>query len=309
MTRNKRGKSIHGWLVIDKPKGITSFSVVYKVRRALKAKKVGHGGTLDPMATGILPLAFGEATKTIPYIFDGLKEYTFTIRWGQGRDTDDADGAVTAVSIKRPGKDQITSILPSFTGNIKQVPPTYSAVKVDGRRAYDLARCNQVTKLKEKSIFIKELELVEILDEDNARFRVVSGKGAYVRGLARDIAIALGTRGHLVELRRTRLGPFDENSSISLDKLAKLGHTSAVEALMKPVEVALDDIPAVTLTEEEARRLRCGQIVSVLEAIPQTSLRGLTAGSVVVAMAGGTPVGLARFESGGIRPFRILNMI
>ena len=308
MGRRRKGKPIHGWLVIDKASGVTSSNVVNMARRILDAQKVGHGGTLDPMATGILPLAFGEATKTVSYIMDGFKEYSFTARWGESRDTDDAEGRVTATSSHRPNDTAICEVLRHFTGEIKQVPPAYSAVKVAGRRAYDLARAKEAVDLKARTILVKKIELIDMPDEDHATFRVVSGKGAYMRGLARDIALAVGTLGHVSALRRTRLGPFTTDDAISLDKLSELGHIAPAEDLLRPVATALDDIPALAMTEEEARRLRCGQAVSALSVARRTPLTHLNPGDTIFAMTEGKPIALTRYEGGEIRPFRVLNL-
>ena len=308
MGHRRRGKPVHGWLVINKPVGITSARVVNKVQNILNAAKVGHSGTLDPMATGVLPLAFGEATKTVAYVMNGLKEYQFTVCWGESRDTDDADGIVTATSKKRPTENEISAVLGQFIGEIEQVPPTYSAIKVKGRRAYDLARSNQRVQLDARTISIKKFEILEIPDQDHAVFRAISGKGAYMRALGRDIALALHTRGYISQLRRTRLGPFGEEDAISLDKLVELGHTAPAKDLIRPVEIALDDIPALILTEDEARRLKCGQPVSAVKVARRTSLNDLAQGDTIYAMAGGKPVALARFEGGEIRPFRVLNL-
>lgn len=308
MGRKRNGKPVHGWLVINKPQGITSTGVVNKAKKILNAAKVGHGGTLDPMATGVLPLAFGEATKTVAHVMDGIKEYRFTVRWGESRDTDDAEGTVTAVSEKRPERDEIVSVLDQFIGEVRQVPPNYSAVKVEGRRAYDLARSNQPMQLDARTISINKFELLEMPDQDHAVFRVVAGKGAYMRALARDIALALRTQGHVSQLRRTRLGPFGEEDAISLDKLVELRHTASAKDILRPVEIALDDIPALTLTATEARRLKCGLSVSVVEAARRIPLNDLAQGETVFAMAEGKPVALARLEGGNIRPYRVLNL-
>jgi len=306
--RRRKGNPVHGWLVIDKPAGMTSSHVVNKARNMLNARKAGHGGTLDPMATGILPLAFGEATKTVSYIMDGTKEYLFTARWGESRDTDDAEGEVTGTSNVRPDEQAIKNVLPQFTGDIEQVPPTYSAIKVDGRRAYDMARADEEVDLQPRTILIESIELAGIPDKDRAEFRVVSGKGAYMRGLARDIAVALGTLGHVSALRRTRLGPFAEDDAISLDKLQELGHTTPADDILRPVETALDDIPALAMTEDEARRLKCGQSVSALKVAKRIPLTDIQQGETVFAMTEGKPIALARFEGGEIRPFRVLNL-
>ena len=282
--------------------------MVSRARRLFNAAKVGHGGTLDPLATGLLPLAFGEATKTVSYAMDGTKRYRFTARWGEARATDDAEGEVTGTSSARPSEDEIRAVLGDFTGDIEQVPPIYSAIKVDGRRAYDLARADAVVELAPRTIHIDAIELISIIDADHAEFGVTSGKGAYMRGLARDIALRLGTVGHISALRRTAVGPFTEQDAISLDKLEALGHSAAAFEVLRPVETVLDDIPALAMTESEARRLKSGQAVSALQVAKRSPLRDITQGSVVCAMAEGKPVALARFEGGEIRPFRVLNL-
>ena len=308
MGRRRKGNAIHGWLIIDKPAGMTSSHVVNRARRILNAAKVGHGGTLDPMATGILPLAFGEATKTVSYVMDGLKKYQFEVCWGEARDTDDAEGEIIETSGVRPSREQIETALGGFTGEIEQVPPAYSAIKVDGQRAYALARADQPVTLEARTILIDKFELADMPDADHAVFNVVSGKGAYMRGLARDLARTLGTVGHVSRLRRTQLGPFGESDAISLDKLEELGHIAPAEELLRPVETALDDIPALAMTEDEARRLKCGQAVSALKVARRTPLTDINQGETVFAMAEGKPIALARFEGGEIRPFRVLNI-
>jgi tRNA pseudouridine55 synthase len=304
----RKGNPVHGWLIVDKPAGMTSSHVVNRVRRMLNAAKVGHGGALDPMATGLLPLAFGEATKTVSYVMDARKSYEFEVHWGEARDTDDAEGEVIETSELRPARDDIVAVLDQFTGEIEQVPPAYSAIKVDGQRAYALARADQEVDLAPRTILIEEIELAEMSDADHAVFRVVSGKGAYMRGLARDIAKALGTVGHVSRLRRTGLGPFSEDDAISLDKIEELGHIAPAEDILRPVETALDGIPALALTEDEARRLKCGQAVSALTVAKRTPLTDIDQGDTVFAMAEGKPVALVRLEGGEIRPFRVLNL-
>ena len=308
MGYKKKGLPIDGWLNIDKPEGITSTAVTNRVKKLLNASKVGHGGTLDPMATGVLPLAFGEATKILTYVVDRLKEYSFIVRWGESRTTDDAEGAVIGKSKRRPGQKEILSILDKFIGKINQVPPVYSAVKIGGRRAYDLARKNQNVILKPRTIEIYEFELIRLIDADHAAFRVISGKGAYMRALARDIALALGTMGHISQLRRIRVGPFVEKDAISLDKVVELGHTAPANKILWPVGAALDDIPALVLVEEDARKLKSGQPVSALKLANDPPLEDLDQGEVVVAMTGGKPVALARLEGNFIRPFRVFNL-
>ncbi|HTO80677.1 MAG TPA: tRNA pseudouridine(55) synthase TruB [Methylomirabilota bacterium] len=308
MTRRPRGIPIHGWLVIDKPAGMTSTRVVGTVRRVTGAAKAGHGGTLDPLATGLLPVALGEATKTAAYVLDGTKRYRFTVRWGEARSTDDAEGAVTATSGVRPDGAAIQAVLPRFRGVIQQVPPAFSAVHVAGERAYDLARAGVAVDLAPRAVTIARLELVDQPDADHAVFEMESGKGAYVRSLGRDLALALGTVGHVAALRRTAIGPFTEAHAISLESLGTVGHSPAALRQLLPVETALDDIPALALTDTEANRLRCGQPVGLLRRQDLQRIGHLESGSLVCAMAGGKPVALARFEGGDLRPVRVLNL-
>ena len=308
MARKRRGQIVNGWLVIDKPAGLTSAAVVGRVRRMLDVAKIGHGGTLDPLATGVLPLALGEATKTVSYVMDGAKGYRFTARWGEARNTDDADGIVTATSPIRPDRAQIEAALAGFRGEISQIPPNFSAVKVDGQRAYALARADQAMELAPRIARIDSFELTAQPDADTAIFEVICGKGTYVRALVRDLAVALGTVGHVTELRRTRSGPFTENDAISLENLEELSHSAPAADLVRPVETALDDIPALAMTEDEARRLRSGQSVSALAVARRTPLRNIGLGTVFCAMAEGKPVALARFEGGELRPIRVLNL-
>ncbi len=308
MARRRQGLPIHGWLVIDKPAGMSSAHVVAKVRRLTGAAKAGHGGTLDPLATGILPIALGEATKTVSYVMDGAKEYRFTLRFGEARATDDAEGPVTGTSPMRPSDAEIRAVLPRFVGTIEQVPPAFSALKVDGVRAYELARAEETVELESRRVRIERLELVARPDPDHAEFTVRSGKGAYMRSLARDIARSLGTVGHVAVLRRTAVGPFTEAQAISLETLGTLGHSLAASGHLLTVETALDDIPALALTEAEARRLRSGQSVGLLRRMDLERVAHLESGAVVCAMAEGKPVALARFEAGDLRPVRVLNL-
>jgi len=308
MARRRQGRPIHGWLIIDKPAGMSSAHVVAKVRRLTGAAKAGHGGTLDPLATGVLPIALGEATKTVSYVMDGAKEYRFTLRFGEARATDDAEGPVTATSPVRPSDAEIRAVLPRFVGMIEQVPPAFSALKVDGVRAYELARAEETVELEPRLVRIERLELVARPDSDHAEFLVRSGKGAYMRSLARDLARALGTVGHVSALRRTAVGPFTEAQAISLETLETLGHSLAASGHLLAVETALDDIPALALTETEARRLRSGQAVGLLRRMDLERVAHLESGAVVCAMAAGKPVALARFEAGDLRPVRVLNL-
>jgi tRNA pseudouridine55 synthase len=308
MARKRRGRPVHGWLLVDKPVGPTSTRVVGRVRRLFDAQKVGHGGTLDPMASGLLPIALGEATKTVSYVMDAEKTYRFTVRWGQATDSDDAEGRVTDESPKRPTAAEIRAVLPQFTGRLSQVPPAYSAIKVAGRRAYDLARADASFELAPREVIINRLALIDCPDADQAVFEADCGKGAYMRALARDLGAALGTFGHIVALRRTRIGPFAERDAISLETLESLGHSAAAFEHLYPVGAALDDIPALNLTENEANRLRCGQAVSLLARADRERIQHLSQGAVVCAMAADTPVALARYEAGEIRPIRVLNL-
>jgi tRNA pseudouridine55 synthase len=298
LARKRKGRPIHGWLNIDKAAGLTSARVVAQVLKLTGAAKGGHGGTLDPMATGVLPIALGEATKTACYAMDGYKTYHFTLRWGEARDTDDAEGAVTATSDVRPTEDAVRAALPDFTGDIDQVPPDYAAVKVAGRRAYDLARRGEAVELAPRPITIHRLELIATTDEDHAVFEVDCGKGTYVRALARDLATALGTLGHLSELRRTRVGKFLESDAISLDKLGDLMHSAALSEHLRPVETALDDIPALAMTESQATRLSQGQVVQVLGTEP----------GLVLVTADDRLVALAEVNDGDVRPVRVFNL-
>jgi len=308
MGRRSRGTPIHGWLIIDKPAGMTSTRVVGTVRRLTGAAKAGHGGTLDPLATGLLPVALGEATKTAGYVLGGSKRYRFTLRWGEARSTDDAEGVVIATSPVRPSAAEIRAALPAFLGPIEQVPPAYSAVHIEGERAYDLARAGGPVRLAPRPVLIHRFDLVDQPDADHAVFEVESGKGAYIRSLARDLGVALGGVGHVAALRRTAIGPFTEAQAISLESLGSLGHSPAALRQLLPVETALDDIPALALTETEANRLRCGQPVGLLRRQDLERIGHLESGSLVCAMAGGKPVALARFEAGDLRPVRVLNL-
>lgn len=292
---NKQPKknTVHGWLVLDKPLGLTSTQALGKVRRILGGKKAGHGGTLDPLATGILPLAFGEATKVIPYIMDGEKEYEFTICWGEQKTTDDAEGETIKSSDIRPDEEAILSVLPSFVGEINQIPPIFSAIKMDGRRAYDIARSGELPEMKARPIVVHSLELIEIIDKNHASFRVACGKGTYVRSLARDIAEAVGSCGYVSALRRTKVGPFDLKSAFSLEKLEDLAHKEAAHEALLDVGAALDDIPGLNLTSNEAQRLRAG--LSLLIKPDQLSLLEQP---IILATHMGTPVALVKVKKG-----------
>jgi tRNA pseudouridine55 synthase len=306
MARRRKGLPVHGWLVLDKPQGMTSSQAVGKLRYLFNAQKAGHAGTLDPLATGILPIGFGEATKTMPYVVDGTKAYRFTICFGAETDTEDSEGQITSRSDVRPDRAAIEAVLPRFTGEIDQVPPRYSALKVDGERAYDLAREGSDFELAARKVTIDRLELVEMPDSDHAILETQCGKGTYVRSLARDIARELGTCGHITALRRTRVGPFTETASISLAKLEELGHSAAGrDALMgqlKPLETALDDIPALAISGDDAARLRRGQPVLI---------RGRDAPIIegpAYATSRGRLVAVGEVDRGEMRPTRVFNL-
>ena len=273
------------------------------VRRITNAAKAGHGGTLDPLATGILPIALGEATKTVSYVMDGAKTYRFTIGWGESRATDDSEGEITGISAIRPTEEAIRAVLPRFTGEIDQIPPIYSALKLDGERAYALARQGKAPELASRKVRIDRLELLET-GPDWARLEMNCGKGTYVRALARDLAGALGTLGYVTDLRRTACGPFTETQAISLDKLGEFGHIAA--SFVRPVSTALDDIPALAVTEDEAQRLSRGQPIPVLG---PDAVRFSEAGppdQIVRVETSGRLVALARIQDGMVRTVRVL---
>ncbi|MFQ5783402.1 MAG: tRNA pseudouridine(55) synthase TruB [Alphaproteobacteria bacterium] len=298
MARERRGRPIHGWLVIDKPAGMTSARVVARVKRITGAAKAGHGGTLDPMATGVLPLALGEATKTVAYVMGSLKTYRFTVCWGEARVTDDADGEVIETCEMRPDAAAIRAALPVFTGAIEQVPPAFAAIKVNGERAYRLAREGRPVALAPRAVFVDRLDLVEIVDPDHAVFEMRCGKGTYVRALARDLARHLGTVGHLARLRRTVVGGFRDDEAISLDKLETLVHSGALLEHLRPVETALADIPALAVTEAQADRVRSGQSVTALGGDP----------GMVRVIAHRRLVALAEVKGDRVHPVRVFNL-
>ena len=305
--RKPRGLPLDGWLVIDKSPGLTSTEVVNRVRRAFDARKAGHGGTLDPLATGVLPVAFGAATKTVPYVMDGTKLYRFILRFGEARDTDDADGQVTASSPVRPSDACITAALAGFQGNIMQVPPAFSAVKVAGERAYDMAREGRAAALQPRPAQVFRFDLMARPNADIAEFEVECGRGVYMRSLARDLAVACGTLGHVAALRRLRVGPFTERQAIALDKIVGPDHTPpASPDLLLPVATALADIPALALTETEASALRRGQAISLVVLMGRIPAAANPEGGLARAMAGDRVIGLCRLADGWLKPERIL---
>ncbi len=308
MARKARGRPIHGWIILDKPQGMTSAHAVAQVRRLTDAAKAGHGGTLDPLATGVLPIALGEATKTVSWAIEGRKLYHFTLRWGEVRDTDDADGAVIAESALRPAREEIEAALPCLTGAILQQPPIYSALKLGGARAYDLAREGATVVLAPRPVEVEEFRLLAIADADHASFAALVGRGTYVRALARDLGAMLGCGAHVVALRRLAVGRFRAEQAISLDNLATLGHSVALSEHLLPVETTLDDIPALALTEAEAQALRCGRTVTPLRPSDRARIDQIGDGATVCATSGGKLVALAEVDSGGLRPVRVMNL-
>ncbi len=313
MGRKKKGSPVHGWVVIDKPKDVTSTQVVAIVKRVFDAQKAGHAGTLDPMATGVLAVALGEATKTVPFAMDSDKSYRFAARWGEARDSDDAEGAVVATSDKRPSRAEIEAAIPALVGHIMQVPPSYSAIKVEGDRAYDLAREGQLVALPPRAVEIHQARLLNQPDPDTAEFEMVCGKGAYVRAWVRDLARELGTVGHVCALRRTAVGPFDAADAIALEKLKGFMHIPAAFEHLRPISTALDGIPALAVTGPDAVRLRSGSPIIVRasqfarlteDAETSDDLQGLT---VFLSTLEGEPVALAALEAGELRPFRVFN--
>ena len=313
MSRRKKGDAVHGWVIVDKPSGVTSTQTVAAVRNIFNAKKAGHAGTLDPLATGVLAVALGEATKTVPYAMDAQKTYRFTACWGEARDSDDAEGKVTGISAVRPAAGAIEAVIPRFVGEIVQVPPAYSAIKVDGERAYDLARDGEVVELESRTILIHEVQLLDVPDPDHAVFEMRCGKGAYVRAWVRDMALALGTVGHVSQLRRTAIGGFKENEAVPLETLRGFMHSPAAFEHLRPISTALDGIPALAVAGPDAVRLRSGNPIlmranlfaRIADAFPEENdLSGLT---VYLSTQEGEPVALAALEQGELRPFRVFN--
>ncbi|HQT61715.1 MULTISPECIES: tRNA pseudouridine(55) synthase TruB [unclassified Acidiphilium] len=305
--RQKRGRIIDGWIILDKPQGITSAHAVARIKRALQAAKVGHGGTLDPLATGVLPIALGRATKMVPYVMDGSKRYRFTLCFGEARDTDDADGAVVATSAIRPETSAIEGVLGRFRGNIMQVPPAFSAIKIGGERAYDLARAGLALELPPRPAQVSRFELVDRPDADHAIFEVESGKGVYMRALARDVALAVNTVGHIAALRRLSVGPFQEAAAIPLDKITDSGDSPGADSsFLLPVGTALDDIPALALTETEAAALGNGQALSLVQFMGRIHPSCDPNGGLARLMASGRFVALGRLGDGLLKPERVL---
>lgn len=311
MGRRKNGNPINGWVNLDKPAGITSTQALAIVKRVLQPLKAGHAGTLDPLASGILPLALGEATKTVPYVQDALKIYEFTVTWGQQRTTDDEEGDVIASSDTRPSREQVEALLPAFIGDVEQVPPQFSAIKVDGERAYDLARDGETVELKSRLVYIETLEIVSHEDGKTA-FECLCGKGTYIRSLARDMGLKLGCFGYISALRRAAVGPFTTENAIRLDFFQNPDHKPTLEEVVLPLQTALDDIPALALKEEEAARLKQGQPLSFiskpdLDRLAQAGIE-MSEGPTILATYKGKAVALVEVSGPTLQPLRILNV-
>lgn len=297
-------RDVHGWLVLDKPIGKTSTLIVSILKRIMRAKKVGHAGTLDPLASGVLPIAFGEATKTVSFVMDGRKIYRFKVCWGAEMDTDDSEGEIISTSGKRPARQTIQAALPSFVGTIEQTPPRFSALKINGKRAYDLARQGRKFSLRSRAIEIERLTLVEIPDADHAVFEAECGKGTYVRALARDLGRTFGCFGHVCELRRTKVGSFTEENSITLEMCEKLTQEKdeALIAALLPVESSLGNVPAFTISVPDAERLAQGQTI-LLRGRDAPIIEG-----IVWVSTQGSLVALAEVERGALHPRRIFHL-
>ncbi|MDP1739440.1 MAG: tRNA pseudouridine(55) synthase TruB [Caulobacter sp.] len=306
MARRKKGEVVNGWICLDKPYDFGSTQAVGKVRWLFKAQKAGHAGTLDPLATGVLPIALGEATKTVPFMMDADKAYRFTLEWGRSTTTLDREGATTATSDVRPTREQVEAALPAFVGEIQQIPPNYSAVKVDGERAYDLARAGEAFELKARTVTIHSARVSAVPDADHIEIEIECGKGTYVRSIVRDLAEALGACAHVSQLRRTRVGPFGEDRAITLENLENLSHKAALPEVLLPVETALDDIPALAVTAEDAFRLAQGRPIVLVPRQVETLKARLTGGSrLVSAMDGNRLVALAEMRAGRLNPVRV----
>ena len=298
MARVKKGRAVSGWIVVDKPAGITSTAVVNKVKWAFEAQKAGHAGTLDPDATGVLAVALGEATKTVPYVTDALKCYRFLVRFGAATNTDDATGSVIAQSDIRPDDAAIAAALPAFRGDILQVPPQFSAVKIEGARAYDLAREGEEFEIAARPLWVERLEVIARPDPDHLEMEMVCGKGGYVRSIARDLGAALGCLGHVVWLRRDWSGPFTASEGISLEKLDELARTEALMDWLKPLELGLSDLPELPATAEGAARLRNGNPGMVMAS-------SVGYGDEAWASFQGRAVAVGIYKAGELHPTRV----
>jgi tRNA pseudouridine55 synthase len=307
MARNKKNlNKIDGWIAIDKPVGMGSTTVVSAIKRILRPQKVGHAGTLDPLASGMLPIALGEATKTVQFAMDKTKIYEFEVKWGEATSTDDAEGEIVETSDVRPSTEQIEKIIPEFIGEIEQVPPVYSAIKINGKRAYDLARRGEEVELKPRKVKLDSVKLIEN-DEKSAKFEVICGKGFYIRSLARDIAKRLGTCGYVTYLRRTKCGAFDKKNAILLEVLEKLVHSSSHLEFILPVQTVLDDILALALTEQETKSIRQGKRIKLCD-IEQFATQAPVEGALYQALFDGKLVALTKVEKNILKPVRVMNL-
>ena len=316
MGRRRKGDPVHGWICLDKPLDLTSTDAVSRVRRLFNAQKGGHAGTLDPLATGILPIALGEATKTVPFLMEAGKTYRFTVAWGATTASFDREGEIVATSDVRPSPEAVADALPAFVGEIMQVPPIYSAIKVDGERAYDLARAGVEVVLEQRLVTIHSARVADVPDPDHIEIEIECGKGTYVRAVVRDLALALGACGHVSALRRTRVGAFTEARSISLDNLTDLVHRVAGSEALLPVETALDDIPALAVTDEDAFRLKQGrpivlvprQVEALRPRLIPRIIGGQDASRTVSATSGGRIVALCEMRAGRLNPTRVFHL-
>jgi tRNA pseudouridine55 synthase len=309
MARRRKGDAVSGWICLDKPYDLGSTHAVSRVRRLFNAQKAGHAGTLDPLATGILPIALGEGTKTVSFLVDADKAYRFTIEWGRTTASFDREGVTTATSDVRPSVAEVEAVLPEFVGEIQQIPPIFSAIKVDGERAYDLARAGERVELKPRAVTIHAARVVSAPDADHVEIEVECGKGTYVRAIVRDLAERLGACGHVSALRRTRVGPFDEAKAITLELLEELGDKARCLEALLPVETALDDIPELAVTTEDAFKLKQGRPIVLVPRQVEALKARLTPGTrTVSAMADGVVVALCEMRAGKLEPSRVFHL-
>ncbi|MGI9502817.1 MAG: tRNA pseudouridine(55) synthase TruB [Geminicoccaceae bacterium] len=309
--RKKKGRPITGWLCLDKPEGMTSTAAVGFVKRVTKAAKVGHGGTLDPLATGVLPIAMGEATKTVAFVMDGEKQYRFTMQLGGQTNTDDSEGEIIETSDVRPDTEAIETALSDFIGSIQQVPPSFAAVKIAGERAYDIARRGETVELEARTVEVRDLALVERPDDDHVILDLTCGKGTYVRAIARDLGRKLGCLGHVTALRRLKVGAFEADQAVSPDVLERLIEDEAFPQVLRPLKDALADLPSLALTEPQAERLRAGQTIRVAPHMvtgPGIPGEDEDEDTTIRAMASGDVVALARLTGAELSPVRVFNM-
>ncbi len=306
--RRKKGRPVSGWLIIDKAYDFGSTEAVSKAKWLFQAQKAGHAGTLDPLATGVLPIAFGEATKTAAYVMDAQKHYRFTARWGEARATDDAEGAVVATSDKRPSRDETEAALPAFVGEIEQVPPQFSAIKVGGERAYDIARDGEEVKLNSRQVMIYDLKLIDMPSADEAVFEALTGKGAYVRALVRDLARALGTEGYVAELRRLAVGPLRAEDGVTLAELEAMETLEERDSVLLPIIDALSGMRQAAVDGPQADKLRRGQPAVISPAIAK-GVRGEIAGPVegVLAVMHDEAVAICELDGLKLKPTRVFN--